>query len=93
MLKRISFAFYLVSPASHTYPNSTTISIATVFLRLRSPEQWKNTVLPCLTASLTAPITFYTDSPFPSIPFTFVSYHFPFCLYANLTNVFSTSYT
>ncbi len=47
MLERISFAFCSVSFTLDASPNSTNNPVATVTVRLRSPEQWKNTFLSC----------------------------------------------
>jgi hypothetical protein len=70
MLERISFAFCSASSTLDACPNSTNNPVATVPVRLRPPEQWKNTFYLCSTASLTAAIAFLTDSSCPSTPST-----------------------
>ena len=66
MIERISFAFCSASSTLDAYPNSTNNPVATVPVRFRPPEQWKNTFSPRSTASLTAPIALLTDSSSPS---------------------------
>jgi len=70
ILERISFAFCSASFTLDACPNSTNNPVATVPVRLRSPEQWKNNFLSCSTASLTAAIAIFTDLSCPSTPST-----------------------